>query len=360
MNKREEIFVNHYQNKDRYEIIARLHDACNLRCDFCLYSLYDIKKATTPIKLEEIQKVIDNFEKIVKENISYKFFSCHIFGGELFSDNIPDEAVKKYYEYFENCKHVCEKYGNDFELAVVTNLIHHTTEKLTNFITNVKNNICKNITLLASFDFYGRFHNKLEIDLFMKNFSYYHSKGFIGAIGFVLTKQCIDIMLGHTEDKLHLLEAFNKIYNSCPVTFNWYEESNTLIDMLPTEQDIVDWYKYVLVHYPKIREVGKVLAGVPTKDRYCTVNCTFNSSDGWITCEDKALAKPDIFESSKYESRPLYFLNRYKCDTCKYFTRCISGCPLALSNTRMKRLDHCMFREIIEYADSLKEKEKQL
>ena len=140
---------------------------CNIRCGFCsqmqnnqptLFEKYIIPSKEALLTHNKI--LLDMYR-----DDKYKFLLLSFVGGELFHRSDIKELYKGF-DYLVEQLHNIRKLPN-IQIKIYSDLLFEDTALLEYFIKKV--GVDKVIGIKTSFDLYGRFKNKAQVDLYIKN-----------------------------------------------------------------------------------------------------------------------------------------------------------------------------------------------
>jgi hypothetical protein len=324
---------------DHSEIVINFFDYCNMNCVFCPQDHSD-KQGTS---LTEILSKTDIVLDYVRKNTSTNLFLLHLMGGELFQDDLIDGGILEHFGEFIRVLESKKPDNVTFEYNFITNLALTRTDKLLDFV------IKHEIELAVSYDPTGRFNQK-QLELFKKNIEIF--KPYIRMVSCVMTKPSIDkIIFGD--------QYFDYLYENFDCHWDHLLVSNSKMDyLLPSEQDIKNFYIHLVDHYPRVINVEQFLNKTQQQKMGCTRgNSLTVFSDNSIPngCSGSAVVKDTITEYTEDSGIVGRFIEQNMCLSCEYYSRCNLTCFM---NNEYKNLvrdpQGCPYQSVFKYAETLR------
>lgn len=222
--------------------VELVFDQCDLNCPFC---------PNINLPRENIHKrIIDclfNLDIVLSNNIN-KVININITGTELFQDRYDDETMEYITNSIQRIKDLVNRYNKTAHYQVTTHLI---IEKIDRFIQLMDSH--KDVVINTSYDYQGRFSNKKQLQLFLRNVYKLQQKGFVVTIDTVAHKLNINILKKHDHD---LVLLWDKIYNDFDCDFVvWQNTGNNAYYV--SYQELTTFLIYLYDHYPKIKLIDK-------------------------------------------------------------------------------------------------------
>lgn len=319
------IYQDHITNqclKNNLDIDITPYTQCNLNCPFCevssMHSNYD--PAWFQWSIEALQHLIPNSNA--------KSISIAIAGGELMHDRLFDYQL--WDQWFNELKSIIN--DRPHKIAFITNLITHKIDQLIQLHQKYQFGIG------TSFDFEGRFTKQKQVDLFVNNLKKLTAAGIDVGIAMIIDKPNIDAI----KDEHHWLQpTFRWLYTNYNIGLEQYTDSNNLPHYCVTDDQVVEFYKFVLINYPKIKGLEKY----------------FDSKSHWHNCsKDTIDIKPFHVNWSCCDKQHQFakMFSKFNCLTCDYLNRCAPTCPTD-ALTHEKCIDKIMY-EYIETTEKFKNK----
>lgn len=292
------------------KVILEPFPHCNIKCEFCCQKEYKTSKS----KLELVNNTITTLKSLPLKNAELSMW-----GGELFCWN-DSKLLDKMKELLDVDANV---------LTITSNFLFDTTDLLT-YIEYARSN-GYSVNLSGSYDFWGRFTTKDQVNLFYNNV-----KDLDVTIEILTTSLALKILLNGTINKLgkYVIKIFEKLYETHRILFNLPTKYYT-----PSTYELVRFYKYVNEKYPKhaFLKWYSCKTNLPVececfyeKDRYIIVNGELVQG----TCVDEFGSKDFIVQK---------FKERFKCDQCEYNIYCHSIC---VQKFFINDWDECFMKEI--------------
>lgn len=313
------------------EILIILFEKCNLRCPFC-HQDHDSKVGAS-------RDEILSHAQLVKDRYSGSGrYMVNISGGELFSDDIPDEYFDWYFDLAKEIDDTVE----DLELTFVTNFVFKKTERFQVFLDRL---VAAGIEphIATSWDPVGRF-NKEDSLTFFENLIEF--KSYIRVVGTVLTAQNIRAIM---EKKPWI---FKWIHRELPVYFDHYSPIQRNDPLIPTDEQLVDFWLFCLEHYPNVKPLANWVEGASITT--CRKTTITTPTGEIVTC--RALPKEDrnnnfLDGELERQGSEYSFLEQYKCFECEYYSRCGLRCFLAHEYSGNKS-PVCQYKRLFAFIES--------
>lgn len=142
----------YFKSNGMIEMILKLTDACNMRCEYCIYSKhypYTLTYGDSYMKFDVAKKAIDQYMEFIKEQkkvIPDKEPFIAFYGGEPL---LGFETIKKVIDYVE------EKYADmKASFTLTTNGLLLENDEITEYLKS------KNVVICLSFDGYKENHDR--------------------------------------------------------------------------------------------------------------------------------------------------------------------------------------------------------
>ena len=359
-----------------YDFIA--FSNCNNNCSFCFQKNTE---NTRYISEDDVLKRLDILlQHIIENHATAKQINIDITGGELFY--IPS-LTSMYQKMFNRIKNVKEQIQKPIRCLIGTNLLYADTTLLystLDYVLRLDQDLLRGV--FTSFDVVGRFRSLDGLLLFEKNskdlFKYLHAHGVPLAFVAVLSRESMaHFRYPKTELDIEYHRFYDELYNQAKTIcdpengFWWLRLSwttlspNSLDDeytkkMVPTVDDYVQFYKYLIDTYPVLAVVQSFFSS--TKSLRCGNNChvcKVNSVEK--SCNTNIYGHEILkIENLHVESNdPIeifkFLVARFGCMSCAYFDRCyIRQCPVVLNLKTVEIGEYCWRKKIYEYVESQK------
>ena len=303
--------------KDNLDIDITPFTQCNLNCPFCEVSSLNAQYDPTWFDWS-----IEALSVLINQSTA-KTITVAIAGGEIMHDRLFD--YEKWDVWFTQLRNIVQ--DTPCKISVITNLITHKIDQLIDL--QKKHKFC----LGTSFDFEGRFTKQKQVDLFLQNLK-------------TLTQNHIDITIATLANKQNFLALKNKnhwLYSTFEYLYNNYVigiEQYTDVHHLPhynlTDDQLIEFYKFVIREYPKIKGLEKYS----------------NYKDQWHNCSKDTIDIKPFHVSWSCCNKTAQFakmFDKFGCLTCKYLHRCAPNCPTdAISHQK------CIDKEMYEFFEEFK------
>ena len=222
------------------EIQCLLHTHCNLRCKFCFETKSGGIRENNKINVDYIRKlprdIFDTiFPTMQKFNIVY--FNMNIMGGELFSDDIPDDIFDEYYNFASTMKEMIHNNYPDatIRFKCLSNGVYKNLDRVIQFLDSFESKI------ILSYDPIDRFSCDQQKQIWKETFDYFKNKEkYKLTLSIVLTKKTI---LKYFDDPL-----FTTLGNMIYTDTNIYVPRLDYQEYLPSDDDLFNFYKWCIDH----------------------------------------------------------------------------------------------------------------
>lgn len=292
----------YYRKNSAQEITLSLFTHCNLHCDFC----YQNKSKDISVNFDDSLKL---FEQAVITTPKTSIV-VRLFGGELFSDDIPDDIFKRYSWFINQLYHISKSHNKTCELFLVSNLIHKK-KRVFDLFQKLSH---LNIRLIASFDLVGRFNHDTIVRLFVNNVNKYRTI-IETSISVVATQENINAIV--TNGKY--IDIFEYLYDMCDISFDYYTyNDNRVVD----EHTLTEFFKFLYFHYPRVENITALVRGIKQgipqgASSTCPAFHIINNNILWSCCNMEMVQKKHCL--------------RKRCFECSYYNICPRACVRIMS-----------------------------
>lgn len=230
--------IEFYRKPEYYEMTISLFTKCNLNCEFCSQ-----EHATDldPRNLDQlITDSIDRFrEDYEKYSDTLKKIEVRFWGGEMYSDNIPDEYFYIYIEFLEELqRRIFEEFPNiRVELITTTNGVLTKRHRLTLFLRKVGI-----LRISVSYDYIGRYKTEKQKQTALETIKFLSQAGFDVNLGIILTKRAINYVLQNPNEFTDLIP----VWLAKTINFNFYIPNKGWEVDLPSDDDLFAMYKFCI------------------------------------------------------------------------------------------------------------------
>jgi hypothetical protein len=222
---------------NRKDLTLFLFTKCNLNCDFC---------AERPVKSNDIDiEAIKNIPKLLEDNYPEELKNkelerivIDLEGGELFSDDIPDNMFDIYEEVCNNVILLIRKYLPDIKIEVnwISNGVNTKPERILELFDNTEV-LSK---LLLSYDPIGRYKTKEQFEMFENTFWYFYNLNSVTKkipvlISTVLTNKNIECIINNDKFIMNLPKEVSLDF--CYYSGKLYQ---------PSDDDLFNFYKWCI------------------------------------------------------------------------------------------------------------------
>lgn len=229
--------VEFYREPEYCEIVLYLFEKCNLRCEFCFQEHEHAKINYTYIK-NLPHAAFALMSKELKAHPTIKSFDIRMLGGEIFSDDLPDELLDLYGDVVEQIRAEMKTYYPDVNVDFIctTNGVWKNRERVMKFLEKYS---FKKI-LSVSIDFIGRYKSDSIKQIAYDTMKFFGDAEFYVRAGVVLTKRNIQYILQHPEEFKDLIRK----YKAEQIVFNYYSPNEQWELDLPSDEDLWQIYKF--------------------------------------------------------------------------------------------------------------------
>ncbi len=327
------------------ELIVVLFEFCNLSCQFCAQDHSSIIGMNT---VKDKAKLISKNLEMLKER-GKTSVSVNIMGGELFSDQIDDEIFNDYVKLVNDTKIFAKSIDLPISINFATNLIWSKRERVLKLLKET------DTLLSASYDPAGRF-NPNTLQIFVDNCKFF--KDHIVQVGVVMTKPNIERFIKKNAPE------FDFLYENFTIIFDHYTHSernsgrNNLDYLLPEDQTLRDFYKFMVDHYPKAYPFIETF-NKNSQNMGCMRTVYIFPDDTWGPCgsyegitKKNTLQTIKILDSIERKIETSWY-SEYDCMSCEHMQRCSFSC--FLNNhfySKQRTQEICWLKEVYDYVDS--------
>ncbi len=330
---------------------AILHTHCNLRCKFCFETKSGGIRENNKINVDYIRKlprdIFDTiFPTMQKFNIIY--FNMNIMGGELFSDDIPDEIFDEYYNFAKVLVNIFDEKGIQVKFTIISNGIYQKYERILQFINTI------GARIILSYDPIDRFSCDQQKQIWKNTFDYFKNKHHIRVlISTLLTRRT---MYEYQHNDRMLLDTDRSIF----VDTNIYVPRLDYHEYLPSDDDLFNFYQWCIDHELfNLSDINNIIA----HKHICNQEWFFVFEEAkepsLSDCLEGAVIPKDEYygeywnkinghevECLKYK-QPIGILKR-GCYSCEYFNTCSEMCWTQILFQHYP-LGECPIKRIYEY-----------
>jgi hypothetical protein len=323
---------------DYAEIVVCLFDHCNLRCAFCPQHHDDLLGASR----DEILAKVPGIVNWINNNTRSKYFKIHIMGGEVFEDIFIEQGfIEIYQDFIDQIKNSVPK-EKHVEINFITNLVFQKHQTVLDFLN------INNLKVSTSYDPRGRFTAQ-QFETFKNNIEIF--KDYISMFSVVTTRQNIEAVIKGDSYFDYLYQNFVCDWDSFIPAI-----AETAEAMMPSEQELLNFYKHLVDHYPDCINIEYFTGNEKENHMSCTRGNSYTIlRDGSMPggCSGAVFLKDA--ETKNLESTIILhkFFDTYDCFSCEYFKKCPFTCFIKNDYKKIKRdLGSCVFKETFRYVDS--------
>jgi len=314
-------FIFDIKKPQEAEIEITLFENCDINCSFCFHdknSIIGLSKKEIFSKLE----IIDDFVKNRHTNV--KFIIFNIVGGEIFQNNLLDEYLPIYEQFSIEIEKICNKYNIPARFVWASNFLFKNPEKIKQFLINLQNKGLDS-RIALSYDFAGRPTN----NQYYKNV--YYLEKYIISVCIVGTNEAMKVILKNDDDFFK-----NYLYKTFPIYLDDFIPDDECDDLIPTDIEHLNTYRFIAKNYPKIAPIDKMLTDSVNQMTCMSLNKITIFPDNSVSNCKWYRYKKENFNTYKDQENPEIYLDTapqmrshleyYNCIECEFFKRCTFRC----------------------------------
>lgn len=347
--------INFNKRAGIYEISCSLFSLCNLNCNFCFQDHNDYT-----INTENIIRMSSTIVDVIRQDvIDYdidKKFYIRIYGGELFSDNIPDHIFSTYQYFYDLIKSELNRYfpGRDIEVYWGSNGVFNNYERVDTLLENTHSFIA------LSYDPTDRFHNINQKEIWLKALNHFHIKGTLSSVSIMLIKPTL---LKYLEGDKY----FFQIPQDVSIDVNQYISNPNYEKYLMCDDEIFIFYRWCIDNRsfnvePINTAISNYINGYGERHCYCKCSNFFDVS-GYSTknCVNKYSKLPaeyfygefssQVTEENCTEVKNYLGIQKRGCMICEHYTYCPTICWTSIIFKGYKTTV-CPYQKLFEYLKS--------
>lgn len=325
---------------DNSEIELHLFEFCNLRCHFCGQDHED------KTGMSEIDSKIPRILEFIQNNPKQRHM-LNIMGGEIFNDEVDDKLFADYLNLAVKVDEFAKSLGHTAQFNWVTNLVFKKVERVQNLIRELRSRGIKT-QISTSYDFSGRKNKTWISELFKQNILTF--KDDVYTVGFVLTKPAIKFLLNEKD------EYFEFLYQHYPLYFDFYVPENGANVLMPTDQDILDAYRFIAKNYPKVNPIRDLLENEQNKMTCYSLNkLTLLPDNREVKCRYLKYRAEDFKTPIDYgtnDSIILNFVEENQCLSCQFYSRCSFRCFVQADWSKRVKTETCIYKTFFQEVEA--------
>jgi hypothetical protein len=328
------------------ELIVILFEFCNLDCQMCSQDHTDKTGIESIVdKFDSIKKSMDALQKKGKT-----FTSIHLMGGELLTDEHPDDLFDDYLSLIQRIRDYSDSINFPVEISITSNFIWKKTTRIKDFLDKA------NIEIFASYDPAGRF-NSTTFEIFKNNIVEF--KDYISQIGTVMTNPTVKKFMENN------VPFFDYLYNNFTIVFDHYTpegegfgadtRSKFTNLLLPNDVELRDFYKFMIDRWPNCYPFIDTLSKVQ-QPMSCMSTVTIHPSSAVKSCAvydvKESVPEQKMIFFGRLAEQKMQWLEDYDCLSCIHMQRCSFGCFLNHHTKNIRTQETCWLQEVYDYADT--------
>lgn len=336
--------------------IALFGECCN-KCDFCFQN----KTKQLRASYESIIKSLNTLKNtLYSRHHGYKRIEIKLFGGELFffTGEKREEILRGYKDFILGLKEIQDNIDKKISVQYTTNLLFNDLSMLIETAEFTRSN-CLKCEVGTSFDVVGRFQSEKDLDLWYNNVIKLEPDD----ITSIYHKKTINAFLKSKNERTELENKAIKIFDDLYKRgFNfqftpYLPNQEKFEDWLPNNQEIIDFYKFMINNYPKVKPISGLIQR--NSCRGCS-GCSLRIINSELKphCRDGIyLSDPKLFKT-KYNNSNIdelikNYINSRGCLLCKYYSVCPFECFNQFDFVAVS--SECWLKEIFNYLESINE-----
>ena len=297
------------------EIELTLFENCNIVCDFCFHD----KKSQVGLSKEEMFSKIPIMDEFLsRQQNRVKIAQINVVGGELFQDRWMERLNQDYYELLIETKKSFDKYNLKMKVVFVSNFLFKKKESVKELIDKLRD-YGIDTHLIVSYDFEGRPLSKSYWD----NVTYFGPE-YICSVNLVGTSGSIKKFI---ENKDNNFKYFYKNFN---IFFDDFIPDNGSDDLIPSDREFSQWYKYIADNFPLIQPVADLINNQNNSMHCLSLNkVTIFPDNKTSNCRWHRYKQTDFNTKLNLKDNSgmmQNFIDEMGCLQCEYFSRCGFRC----------------------------------
>lgn len=339
---------NFYSKSNTLEVCLVLPLPCNLSCPFCFQ---DNRIGIDYKYIRDIPfRIREDLIRIVKlKNIREIVF--RIWGGEVFSDDLPYTIFEYYRNLISNLHMLCNELEVESEFCFTSNFVFENVSRVQELLEDLQCTYDFVVETATSYDPIHRFQNDKQIEIWQRNSELLNP----GCVSVTLTKQNIQAYL---EDPIHFERL--KSYN---VYTEYYIYSKNYNYFAPSDKDIADFYIDCIdnkrFHFYEVKAIVDSHRNKIGPYCTCDVSCLYLDGKLSFNCLKRSsnLSLVDffgpiqvIYNDERYtEIQMNEALKRKGCMQCEHFSYCRNFCMASMLHKTYDSKAKCAFDIIYKH-----------
>ena len=300
----------------RLSVCLRYWRYCNNNCSFCFERSEQFKDIMDEMPSVDAILKNDAVAKSLMAKDKYQRYTFKILGGELFAitDKSIITALADSVQFYCNAiADAIEQYPDDANIqepfVFASNMLYDDPTAMYTCFDRIAENSQRyskmKISMMSSYDLYGRFSNEDAIMKFFNNYTTVSAryKDIISPVAsFILSKQNMQAIV--SQKKCLELDVFNEIYNrGYPMDIQLLYNDSKLCQFKYSKEDLINFAKVMKERYPRVLKTlfnfGR-LYNKMISDRYTVQN-------------GRVFQEQDIFNTNMAQQKCLLCKDMHKC-----------------------------------------------
>ena len=337
---------------------AILHTRCNLRCKFCFETKSGGIREDSQFSIPFIRSLPSEIKTTILPTMhkyDIRYFNMNIMGGELFSDDIPDEIFKEYETFCKELIRLFEVEDIQVKFTAVSNGIYENYNRITDLLQKF------NMRIILSYDPVDRFSCDRQKEMWFNTYHTFRNCGIKTLVSTLLTKRIM-------HEYMYGAPFFEYIEKDVFIDTNIYVPRLDYQEYLPSDDDIYNFYKWCIdTGHFNVETLFNLLQNrlqkiSATEHCFCKYSTMFTEDFVTKNCVLKySNISPEEFYP-KFIKRPTeencndchreLGLQKRGCYCCEHYEYCPKMCWSAIIGNMVSISNRCPYARIYEYAFS--------
>ena len=332
---------------------AILHTRCNLRCKFCFETKSGGIREDSQLSIPFIRRLPSEIKTTILPTMhkyDIRYFNMNIMGGELFSDDIPDEIFKEYETFCKELIRLFEVEDIQVKFTAVSNGIYENYNRITDLLQKF------NMRIILSYDPVDRFSCDRQKEMWFNTYHTFRNCGIKTLVSTLLTKRIM-------HEYMYGAPFFEYIEKDVFIDTNIYVPRLDYQEYLPSDDDIYNFYKWCIDHgFFNLSDINNIMSRQPVCNQEWFFVFQENHRPMLSDCLEGGVIPKDQYYGSfwnkikmddsnclKYK-KPCGILKR-GCFYCEYFDSCTEMCWTQILFQHYE-LNECPIKRIYQYMEN--------